>query len=102
MRGDIRTIAAGGNMSKPRPVVVVQSDAIETARTLVVCPFHSIEERVEGCIAPSAANGLMKWSIPMATQVAAVKKARLGDRIGSLDEMEMALVEDAMREVLGL
>lgn len=100
MRGEVWTIAAQGNLSKPRPAVIVQSDSAETSRTVVVCPLTSADG--EGCIPPTESNGLLKPSRPMATQVAAIFKTRLGERVGKLDDAEMALVSDELRMALGL
>ena len=100
MRGEVWTIAASGSMSKPRPAVVVQSDACETANTVVVCPLTTFGNG--GFIGPSESNGLAKPSRPMPQQVAAIKRARLGEMVGRLSDDEMELVSDALRDALGL
>ena len=102
MRGEVWTIAARGDLSKPRPAVIVQNDSAETERTVVVCPLTSADGPSESCIPPTDSNGLLKPSRPMATQVAAIFKSRLGERVGKLDDSEMSLVSDELRKALGL
>ena len=102
MRGEVWTIAAQGNLSKPRPAVIVQSDSAETSRTVIVCPLTSADDLGGDYISPTESNGLLKPSRPMATQVAAVFKSRLGERVGKLDDGEMSLVSDELRMALDL
>lgn len=35
----MRRLAADGTLAKPRPVVIIQSDACETTDTVIVCPL---------------------------------------------------------------
>lgn len=89
-------------MSKPRPVVVVQSERLESSSTAIVCPLTSFDIDASTLFEPSATNGLLKPSSHMAWKTGVVKKARLGKRIGELSDSEMEVVCAQLRRALGL
>lgn len=101
-RGEVWTVAAKGDLSKPRPAVIVQAKRLDESTTAFICPLTSVEAGGFLPINPTRANGLLAPSAPMAWKAAAIKKERLGKAIGELSVDEMRIVEDAMREVLGL
>ena len=73
-RGDILTIAAQGDDGKPRPAVVVQSDALNAADSVLVAPFTSViadAPLYRLTIAPTATNGLKSTSQMMVVKVLA-------------------------------
>lgn len=105
MRGEVWTVAASGYASKPRPAVVVQSDACDRFDSVLMCMVTSREvadEPLRVPIAPSAGNGLAVRSWVMADKVGAIPKRKLGERIGALSADDMAAVEAALRASLGL
>lgn len=102
MRGEIWTISAGGTLSKPRPAVIVQSDALATDDTILVCPLTSFDADDGDAIAPTTANGLARSSKPMAHRAAAIKRERLGQLVGKLSEGEMEIVSESLRRAFGL
>jgi mRNA interferase MazF len=61
-RGDVMTVAAAGDYGKPRPAVIVQSDAFpEIHASVIVCQmtselFDAPDFRIT--VNPSRANGL--------------------------------------------
>ena len=105
-RGDVVTVAASGDYGKPRPAVIVQTDAFPKHHaSLVVCQMTS--DLVEApdfriTIEPSARNGLRMRSQVMADKPVTIRRERIGRRIGSLGIEDMARVNVALAFVMGL
>jgi len=105
-RGDVVVIAAAGDNGKPRPAVIVQTDALpEAYASVVVCQMTSdiaqaADFRV--MIEPAAANGLRSRSQVMVDKPVTVRRVRVGSVIGRLTAREMRLVNAAMAFVMGL
>lgn len=90
---------------KPRPVVIVQDDAFDTAGSVTVCPLTTdITEaplfRVE--IEPLESNGLNQSSRLMVDKLSTIAIAKLGKRLGRLSDSEMDRLGRAMIVFLGL
>jgi len=105
-RGDVVTVAAAGDYGKPRPAVIVQTDAFPpTHGSVVVCQMTSeiqpaTDFRVT--IAPTDANGLLVVSQVMADKPVTVRRERIGHRIGRLSAGDLARVNVALAFVIGL
>jgi mRNA interferase MazF len=105
-RGELVTVAAAGDYGKPRPAVIVQTDAFpESHASVVVCQLTSdlvdaLEFRVT--IEPSSENGLRLKSQVMADKPVTIRRERIGQKIGSLDSQDMARLGIALAFVLGL
>jgi mRNA interferase MazF len=105
-RGEIWTSAGGGDYTgKPRPVVIVQDDRFAETGSVTVCPFTSDPASLplfRIAVDPSDANGLMQPSRLMVDKIATIPRARLGRRIGRLDDETMVRLNRAMLVFLGL
>ena len=105
-RGDLVTVAAPGDYGKPRPAVIVQSDAFpETHASVIVCPLTSdlddaLDFRV--LIEPQPDNGLRLRSQVMVDKPLALRRHRVGKRIGQLGADDMSKVNAALAFVIGL
>jgi len=105
-RGDVVTVAATGDYGKPRPAVVVQTDAFpESHASVVVCQLTSEladapDFRVT--IDPSPENGLRLISQVMADKPVTIRRERIGRNIGRLDSRDMTRLGAALEFVLGL
>jgi mRNA interferase MazF len=105
-RGDVVTVAATGDYGKPRPAVIVQSDAFpETHASVVICQLTSEladapDFRVT--IEPTRENGLRLRSQAMADKPVTVRRERIGQKIGRLGNQDMARLGIALAFVLGL
>jgi mRNA interferase MazF len=105
-RGDVVTVAAAGDYGKPRPVVVVQTEAFpESHASVVVCQLTSDlvnapDIRVN--IDPTPENGLRLTSQVMADKPVTIRRERIGRKIGRLDGRDMARLGVALAFVLGL
>lgn len=105
-RGDVVVVAAAGDYGKPRPAVIVQTDAFpRTHASVVICQMTS--EIVAApdfriTIEPSRANGLLVPSQVMADKPVTVRRARIGPTIGRLDADEIGRLDVALAFVMGL
>jgi mRNA interferase MazF len=104
-RGEIWTVSgAPGYGSKPRPALVVQSDRLANAHSVITCGLTSFlhEMPFRPLIEPSADNSLDVPSTVMVEKLTAISRDKLGKRIGALSLQDMARVEQALLLVLGL
>jgi mRNA interferase MazF len=99
-------VAASGDYGKPRPAVIVQTDAFpETHASVVICQLTS--EVVDApdfriTIDPSETNGLKARSQIMADKPVTVRRARIEQSIGRLDDDDLGLLNVALAFVMGL
>lgn len=105
-RGDVVTVSATGDYGKPRPAVVVQTDALPSEHaSVVVCQMTSeLSEAPEFrvTIEPTEKNGLRARSQVMADKPVAIRRERIGQQVGRLDEQDIARVNVALAFVVGL
>lgn len=105
-RGDLVTVAATGDYGKPRPAVIVQTDAFpENHASVVICQLTSEladapDFRVT--VDPKPENGLRFVSQVMADKPVTIRRERVGPKIGRLDDQDMARLNAALAFVLGL
>ena len=105
-RGDVVTVAAAGDYGKPRPAVIIQTDAFPANHeSVVVCQMTSDctdapDFRVT--VDPTASNGLRVRSQVMADKPVTVRRERIGRRIGHLDAKDVARLNVALAFVIGL
>ena len=105
-RGDLVTVGAAGDYGKPRPAVIVQTDAFpESHVSVVVCQLTS--ELVDApdfrvTIDPRPENGLRLTSQVMVDKPVTVRRERIGRKIGRLGHQDMARLSVALAFVLGL
>jgi mRNA interferase MazF len=105
-RGDVVTVAAAGDYGKPRPAVVVQTDALPTEHaSVVVCQMTSElndapEFRVT--LEPTTRNGLRARSQVMADKPTTIRRERVGRIVGRLDDEDLARLNVALAFVMGL
>jgi mRNA interferase MazF len=105
-RGDVVIVAAAGDYGKPRPAIIVQTDAFPaTHASVVICQLTS--EVVDApdfrvTIDPSQSNGLRARSQIMADKPATVRRAWVGQSIGRLDDGDVARLNAALAFVMGL
>lgn len=106
-RGDIVLCAdrSGDYTSKPRPVVVVQNSAyIPGIESLIVCPLSTvpIDDPLAMKLTPAPHNGLKESCTVRADKISAVKKSRIGKRIGSMAPDELRRLDEIIRAWLAL
>jgi mRNA interferase MazF len=104
-RGELVIVAAPGDYGKPRPAVIVQSNAIpEGHASVVICPMTSelVEADFRITIEPGPDTGLRIRSQVMADKPVTVRRERIGRRIGQLGAADMARLNVALALVMGL
>ena len=106
-RGDIVLAAGAGDYSrKPRPFLVVQSDAFnDVHRSVSLCPVTSIlagEGWVRIALAPTLDTGLDRDSEVEVDKVSTLRRERIVRTIGSAPSAAMVRVDEALRRWLDL
>ncbi|MEH2530812.1 mRNA interferase MazF [Bradyrhizobium sp. AZCC 1588] len=105
-RGEIWTVAGGKDYAgKPRPVVIVQDDSFDATDSITICAFTTdptdaplfrlIDE-------PKERNGLLSTCRLMVDKITTVPKAKVGSRVGRLDDEDMVRLNQAMMVFLGM
>jgi mRNA interferase MazF len=104
-RGDVVTAVFPGAYGKPRPALLVQDDAFEALPSATLLPITSDLRdlpviRIDVAAGPE--SGLRHPSQIMVDKVQTVPRARLGQRLGRLDEPTLRRIEVALGRFLGL
>lgn len=104
-RGDLLTVSAQGDYGKPRPAVVIQSDVLNAADSVLVAlltgtiadaPLYRLT------VEPTAANGLKLVSQIMVDKVLAYPRAKCGPVIGHLSGADMLALNNMLSVMIGL
>jgi mRNA interferase MazF len=105
-RGDIVIVVASGDMGKPRPAVIVQSDYLNaTQETVMVCLMTSDLQATPAfrlTLEPHSSNGLKTRSQIMVDKVTALPRRKIKTRIGALSQSQCTEIDAALRLCLGL
>jgi len=105
-RGDVVIVAAAGDYGKPRPAIVVQTDAFpETHPSVVICRMTSDivdapDFRVT--IEPNEKNGLRIPCQIMADKPVTVRRERIAQLVGRLTDADIGRLNIALAFVMGL
>jgi mRNA interferase MazF len=104
-RGDISLVALQGDYGKLRPVVIIQSDFFIEHSSVVVCPLTSHltnSNLFRVLVEPASSTGLEKISQVMVDKPQTIRRERLKERIGSVDEDTLLRVSRSLLVFLGL
>lgn len=105
-RGDIWTVAGSkGYAGKPRPAVIVQDDSFDATGSVTLCAFTTDETEAPLFrlpVEPNQRNGLRTACRLMVDRITTVPRARVGTRIGRLDDEDILRLNRAMLVFLGL
>ncbi len=104
-RGDLVTVAMPGDFGKPRPALIIQADQFDETATVTILlisgtPVDAPLLRLT--VEPSAANGLVKPSQVMIDKAMSVRRERLGQPFGRLDDAAMLSASRLLAVFLGL
>lgn len=104
-RGDLVTIALQGDLGKPRPALVIQSDLFDAHPSVTVLPVTS--ELHEAplfriTVEPDAHNGLQSPSQVMVDKPQSVSRSRVGPVFGRVDDATLLALNRALAVFLGL
>lgn len=104
-RGDLVTIALQGDLGKPRPALVIQSDLFDAHPSVIILPVTS-ELRdtplFRISVRPSASNGLSKPSQVMVDKPQSVAREKIGEVFGHLNDETMMAVNRALAIFIGV
>src|SRR5260221_8515613 len=105
-RGDVVAVAVTGDYGRPRPDVIVQTDAFPDSHpSIVVCQMTSRlidAAHFRVTIEPSADNGLRARSQIMADNPVTARRTRIWQHIGRLGREDMARLSFAPAFAMGL
>ena len=105
-RGEIWSVAGGPEYTgKPRPIVILQDERFNGLLSVTFCPFTTnptpaplFRLRVK----PSEHNRLKEESRLMVDKITTVPKAKIGQKIGRLDDEDIVRLNRAILVFLGL
>jgi mRNA interferase MazF len=105
-RGEIWTIAGGKDYGgKPRPAVIVQDDSFDATDSITICAFTTDETDAPLFrlpLQPNERNGLRPACRLMVDKITTVPKAKVGARVGRLDDDDILRLNQAVLVFLGL
>jgi mRNA interferase MazF len=105
-RGEIWTVAGGKDYAgKPRPVAIVQDDSFDATDSITICAFTSDPTDAplfRLIVEPNERNGLRSRCRLMVDKITTVPKAKVGTRVGRLDDEDMVRLNQAMMVFLGM
>lgn len=104
-RGDLVIVAAPSDYGKPRPAVIVQSNAIpENHSSVVICQITSelVEADFRMTIEPAPETGLRVPSQVIADKPVTIRREQIAQRIGQLGSADVARLNVALALVMGL
>ena len=100
MRGDFVTVALQGDLGKPRPALVIQSDQYDEHATVTILPVTGTliaAPLFRIAVRPSRANGLQKPSQVMVDKAMTVKRDKLGSPSAASKPMRWSTLSAAWR-----
>jgi len=105
-RGDIHIVAGGKDYAgKPRPAVIVQDDSFDATESITICAFTTDPTEAPLFrlgVEPNERNGLRGTCRLMVDKITTVPKAKIGARIGRLDDEDILRLNRAVLVFLGL
>ncbi len=104
-RGDLVTIALQGDLGKPRPDLVIQSDLFDEHPSITILPVTGeLREAPLFSISvqPGVGNGLSKPSQVMVDKPQSVAREKVGAVFGRLDDETMMAVNRALAIFIGV
>ena len=104
-RGEVWTVSGPDYAGKPRPAVVVQDDSFAATLSVTVCPLTTNPTNAglfRLLVEPNEENGLQQPSRLMADKITTIPRAKVGRRIGRLNDEEMTKLSHAIIVFLGL
>jgi mRNA interferase MazF len=105
-RGEVWTVSGGASYAgKPRPAVIVQEDRFDQTSSITLCAFTTDPTDaplLRMLIEPTDRNGLKSASRLMIDKITTVPKARLGKRVGKLNDEDTVRLNRALTVFLGL
>jgi mRNA interferase MazF len=103
-RGDLVTVSLSGDFGKPRPALVIQSDAFSSLPSVTVLSLTSDlydAPNLRVAIQPNKVNGLQLPSQIMIDRAATLRRDKVGKHIGRLEPELLDEVYNKLMRFLG-
>lgn len=103
-RGDLVPVAIPGDFGKPRPALVIQSDQFDNTATVTVLLLSGTlvdAPLIRLDVEPNPENGLHKQSQIMVDKAMTVRRDKLGEPFGRIDDGLMVAVTRSLALFLG-
>ncbi len=103
-RGDLVTVALQGDLGKPRPALIIQSDQFNATVTVTVLLVSSTlidAPLIRLTVEPTPENGLRTSSQVMIDKAITVRREKLGAPFGRLDDDTLVAVNRGLALFLG-
>jgi mRNA interferase MazF len=105
-RGEIWSVSGGPDYAaKPRPVAILQDDRFDGLESITFCPFSTNPTPAplfRLVVRPNERNGLVEDSSLMVDKITTVSRAKLGRKIGALNDEDIVRLNRAVAVFLGL
>lgn len=105
-RGEIWTVAGGKDYAgKPRPVVILQDDRFDATDSITICAMTTDPREAPLFrlpVEPIEQTGLRVESRLMVDKITTVPKAKIGVRVGRLNDEDVLRLNRAVIVFLGL
>lgn len=104
-RGDLVTAAINGDYGKPRPALVIQSDALDGTDAVLVCLLTTTLRDAplfRLTLPADEGTGLRDVSQVMADKIMAVRRDRCGPVVGRADDAALAALGRILVVMVGL
>jgi mRNA interferase MazF len=104
-RGDLVTVATNGDYGKPRPALVIQSDALGHTDSVLVCLLTTTlrDAKLHRLALPAdAGTGLREECQIMVDKVFAVRREKCGAVIGRADAPTLTALGRLLALVVGI
>ena len=104
-RGSLVTVAVQGDYGKPRPAVVIQSDAMGDTDSVLLCLLTSALRDAplfRLTLEPDARNGLQARSQVMVDKIMAVRRDRCGPAFGRIDDAALLSLNRLLALIVGI
>ena len=105
-RGEVWTVSGARSYAgKPRPAVIVQDDSFDATSSVTICAFTTDPTEAplfRLAVEPNERNGLRALCRLTVDKITTVPRARLGARIGRLDDEDILRLNQAMAVFLGM
>jgi mRNA interferase MazF len=103
-RGDLVTVSLSGDFGKPRPALIIQSDAFSSLPSVTVLSLTSDlydAKNIRVTIRPNEVNGLQLPSQIMIDRAATLRRDKIGKHIGRIEAETLDDVYDKLIRFLG-
>jgi mRNA interferase MazF len=102
-RSELWVLRDDGYASKARPVVIIQSNLVDTFDSVILClltTYDNSDAQTRVKIEPSIENGLQRTSFVMTEKLVTVDKALLDKKIGVLSASQMHAISHQLARIL--